>query len=36
MILRRSCVQQELGDELAEEMTDLMEISIIWFSVIIC
>ena len=23
----------ELGDELAEEMTDLMEVSLVWFAV---
>ena len=27
-------VFHELGDELAEEMTDLLELSLIWFGVI--
>lgn len=33
MLLRRSSVVHELGDELAEEMTDLMEVGLLWFAV---
>ena len=33
MLLRRSSILNELGDELAEEMTDLFEISLVWFAV---
>ena len=33
MLLRRSSVMNEMGDELAEEMTDLVELSLVWFAV---
>ena len=33
MLLRRSSIVHELGDELAEEMTDLLEVSLVWFAV---
>lgn len=35
MLLRRSSALHELGSELAEEMTDLMEIGLVWFSVLL-
>lgn len=33
MVLRRSSIIHELGDELAEQMTDLVELSLFWFAV---
>ena len=33
MLLRRSSIVHELGDELSEEMTDLLEVILVWFAV---
>jgi len=34
MLIRRCSIINEMGDELAEEMTDLVELSLVWFAVI--
>lgn len=33
MLLKRSTVLYEMGTNLAEEMTDLIEVSLVWFGV---